>query len=1031
MTRLNSIDELERLIGDLAERDDRAKAVVRMCMTGCRALGAIEVYEAFAKELEHTGMANEVRLVKTGCQGLCARAPVMTIDPWGYFYGGVTPEDVPEIVERTLAKGEVIERLCCVAAPGGSMHERVDDIPFFANQKQWVLGRCGKIDPTSVEDYLANGGYKALANVLRDNDPDRVIAEVSNSGLRGRGGAGFPTGRKWGFCRAADGEPKYLICNADEGDPGAFMDRAVLEGDPHSVLEGMLIAAFAIGASRGFIYVRAEYPIAIEHMGIAINQGRELGLVGENILETGFTFDVEMKQGAGAFVCGEETALIASIEGRRGMPRVRPPFPANSGLWGKPTNINNVETLANVPYILLHGAQHYRQLGTEGSPGTKIFALAGKVNNTGLVEVPMGSTLRHIVFDIGGGIPRGRKFKAAQTGGPSGGCVPAQYLDLPIDYDSLKQIGAIMGSGGLIIMDEATCMVDIARYFLDFTQNESCGKCAPCRIGTKRMLDILTRIAEGKGELKDLDTLEQLAHDVQAASLCALGKTAPNPVLSTLRYFRDEYLAHIIDKRCPAGVCKALVKSPCQNACPAGVNAPQYIALVRKKKFQRAADLVRRRNPFAATCGRVCNHPCETFCRRGDLDEAVAIMQLKRVAADHAKRPGNVELKQAIVKTGKKVAVVGAGPAGLSAAYFLALQGHRVVVLEAMDEPGGMLVVGVPSYRLPREALQQDINYIRYFGVKIHTGVRVGRDVSLAELRRKYDAVFISVGAHVGLRLGVPGEDAAGVMDGVEFLRKVNLGENVAIGRRVVVVGGGNVAMDASRTAIRLGAESVTVLYRRTEAEMPALKDEVHEAEEEGVKFDFLCAPIRVLTENGTVRGVTCVRMRLGEPDESLRRRPVPIEGSEFDVACDTVIQAIGQRADLTFVEQDELPVTGRGLIEIDPRTLRTPVEGVFAGGDCTARGGTVVEAVAAGQRAAVTIDRYLGGKGELPPNFDLLAASVRPAEQGMQDAFRPPLPHLPMEQRRCRFDEVQLGYDPAAAVAEAKRCLRCDLEEA
>ncbi len=1028
MSRLSSVDELEGYAAELSAARECAQTTVRVCMTGCRALGAIPLYGALEEEIARQGFRGRVRLVKTGCQGMCARAPVMTIDPLGVLYGGATPDDAAEIVERTVARGEIIERLC-YAGPNGPIG-KVQDIPFFAKQQRRVLARCGQIDPTNIDDALALGAYSAFAKVLRKADPDWLIAEMTDSGLRGRGGAGFPTGKKWGFCRAAKGEPKYLICNADEGDPGAFMDRAVLEGDPHAVLEGMLIAAYAIGASHGFIYVRAEYPIAIEHIGIALDQAREMGLLGENILGSGFNFDIEMKQGAGAFVCGEETALIASIEGRRGMPRVRPPFPANSGLWGKPTNINNVETLANVPLVINKGAKTFRSIGTEGSSGTKIFALAGKVQNTGLVEVPMGATLRQIVFDIGGGVLRGRRFKAAQTGGPSGGCVPAQFLDMPLDYESLKQIGAIMGSGGLIVVDEATCMVEIARYFLQFTQSESCGKCAPCRIGTKRMLDILTRITEGEGTLEDLDTLEQLAHDVQAASLCALGKTAPNPVLSTLRYFRNEYLAHIIDRRCPAGVCKALVKSPCQNACPAGVNAPQYIALVRKKKFQRAADLVRRRNPFAATCGRICNHPCETFCRRGDLDEAVAIMQIKRVAADHAKRPGNTELKQAIIKTGKKVAVVGAGPAGLSAAYFLALQGHRVVVLEASEEPGGMLVAGVPSYRLPREALRQDINYIEHFGVKIRTGVRVGQDVAFAELRRKYDAVFVSVGAHVGMRLGAPGEDADGVMNGVEFLRKLNLGQHVSVGGHVAVIGGGNVAMDASRAALRLGAESVTVLYRRTEAEMPALKDEVREAREEGVAFEFLAAPVRVLAESGRVTGLLCVRMRLGEPDESLRRRPVPIEGSEFHVGCDTVLLAIGQRPDLTFLEGDELPVTGRGLIEIDPRTLRTPVEGVFAGGDCTARGGSVVEAVAAGQRAAVEIDKHLGGKGELPPNFDLLAASVKPAEQGMQDAFRPSLPHLPVEQRRCGFDEVQLGYGLADAVAEAGRCLRCDLEE-
>ncbi len=554
MTRLNTIEELQNFAHTLSEQAGRARKVVRMCMTGCRALGAIPVHDALVEELQAQGMADEVRVVKTGCQGLCARAPLMTIDPDGIVYGRVTPKDVPDIVGKTLAKGEIIKKLCCLR--GGVA--RIDEIPFFAKQTQSVLRNCGKIDPTSIEQYIATGGYQAVAQVLRDGDPEAVIQTVTESGLRGRGGAGFPTGVKWGFCRKAEGDPKYLICNADEGDPGAFMDRAVLEGDPHSVIEGMIIAAFAIGASQGIIYVRAEYPIAIEHVGIALDAAREMNLLGANILGTGFRFDIGMKKGAGAFVCGEETALIASLEGRRGMPRTRPPFPANSGLWGKPTNINNVETLANVTAVLRDGVDAFRSLGTKGSSGTKIFALAGKVQNTGLVEVPMGATLREIVYDIGGGIPRKKAFKAAQTGGPSGGCVPEQHLDLPIDYDSLQEIGAIMGSGGLIVMDEDNCMVEIARYFLQFTQSESCGKCVPCRIGTTRMLDILTRITQGEATEKDLEQLEELAVIVRDTSLCALGKTAPNPVLSTLRYFRDEYVAHIVDKTCPAGECRAL-----------------------------------------------------------------------------------------------------------------------------------------------------------------------------------------------------------------------------------------------------------------------------------------------------------------------------------------------------------------------------------------------------------------------------------------------------------------------------------------
>ena len=573
---IKTIGQLRQLQDELSKKG-RGDTEIRVCSTGCRALGALNVCDSLEKEIAKQGLGEKVRVVRAGCLGLCAGAVAVGIEPMGYFYQGVKAEDVGEIVEQTIKKGEVIERLCW-AGDDGPISRR-DDLPFFKHQKREVLKNCGVIDPTSLEDAIANGAYGSAGKVLDELSPEKIIDEVLHSGLRGRGGAGFPTGRKWQFARAAKGEPKYIVCNADEGDPGAFMDRAVLEGDPHLVIEGMIIGAYAIGSEKGFIYVRAEYPIAIEHTVLALEQARQAGLLGENILGSGFDFDIEVRQGAGAFVCGEETSLIASIEGQRGMPRPRPPFPAISGLFGKPTNINNVETWANVPRIIKQGAKAYAAVGTEGSKGTKIFALAGKVNNTGLVEVPMGATLREIVYDIGGGIPGGREFKAAQMGGPSGGCVSAEYLDLPIDYDSVQKVGAIMGSGGLIVMDEDTCVVDVARFFIDFVQKESCGKCVPCRIGTKRMFEILTRITEGQGELEDIEKLNELGEMIKKSSLCGLGQTAPNPVLSTIRYFRDEYEAHINDKNCPAGVCKELVRyrivednctgcGACRKACP-------------------------------------------------------------------------------------------------------------------------------------------------------------------------------------------------------------------------------------------------------------------------------------------------------------------------------------------------------------------------------------------------------------------------------------------------------------------------------
>jgi NADH:ubiquinone oxidoreductase subunit F (NADH-binding)/(2Fe-2S) ferredoxin/NAD-dependent dihydropyrimidine dehydrogenase PreA subunit len=579
MKRLFSIEGFLGFQKTLFENRDPQRLRVRICMTGCRAYGAEEVRNAFKTTIDEKGLAEKVDILETGCHGFCARAPVVTIDPQGFFYQQISPRDVPQIVQTSLIKGKPSEKFLYKDPQTEYPIPLEKDVSFYRQQMKIVLRNCGQIDPTRIEDYIARDGYLAFAKALSSMSPEEVIEEVVRSGLRGRGGAGFPTGNKWKFARNAQGDLKYIICNADEGDPGAFMDRAVLEGDPHTVLEGMLIAAYAIGASKGYVYVRAEYPIAVNHIKKAVDDAKAMGLLGQNILGTHFDFEVKIKEGAGAFVCGEETALIASIEGRRGMPRTRPPFPAIAGLWGKPTNINNVETFANIPPIIHKGANFYASLGTEKSKGTKIFALAGKINNTGLVEVPMGITLERIIFDIGGGIPEGKKFKAAQTGGPSGGCIPASLLHLPIDYDSLAAAGAIMGSGGLIITDENTCIVDMAKFFLTFTQNESCGRCVPCRLGTKRMLEILQRITEGTGELSDLETLKELAPMIKDTSLCGLGQTAPNPVLTTLNYFLDEYKVHIEEKRCPAGVCKALIRyqinpetctgcGVCRKACP-------------------------------------------------------------------------------------------------------------------------------------------------------------------------------------------------------------------------------------------------------------------------------------------------------------------------------------------------------------------------------------------------------------------------------------------------------------------------------
>jgi len=1017
---LKTTDDLQRLREAVSAKANH-DITIRVCSTGCRALGALDVCQTLEKEIADRNLGRTARVVRTGCHGLCAGAVAMVIDPKGVFYQGVTPDDVGEIVSATVLGGEVIERLCY--SSDGQAAWRREDIPFYAHQTRLVLRNCGVVDPCRLDDAIAHGGYASMAAVLSSETPEQVIGEVTASGLRGRGGAGFPTGRKWQIARAAVGQPKYVVCNADEGDPGAFMDRALLEGDPHLVIEGMIIGAYAIGSSKGFIYVRAEYPIAIEHTEIALSQAREAGLLGADILGTGFDFDIEIRKGAGAFVCGEETSLIASLEGRRGAPRPRPPFPANAGFDGKPTNINNVETWANVPRVVEMGADAYAAIGTEGSKGTKIFALAGKVKNTGLVEVPMGVTLRQVIYDIGGGIPRGRKFKAAQMGGPSGGCVPARYLDLPVDYDSVKGVGAIMGSGGLIVMDEATCMVDIARFFTEFVQKESCGKCVPCRLGTKQMLEILTRITQGEGELEDIDRLETLGEMICQASLCGLGQTAPNPTLSTIRYFRDEYEAHILEKRCPAHSCETLITTTCSSACPAHVNIPEYVSLIAHERFAEALDVIRRRNPLPSVCGRACDHPCEVFCRRGDVDMPVAVKHLKRFLADHVKDVP--EPPKWVGPRKGRAAVIGSGPAGLTAAYFLAIMGREVKVFEALDVVGGLLAVGIPPYRLPRKALERDIEYIKRQGVDIETNSKIE---SLQQVRYAgFDAIFVATGAHRSTALRVPGEEMRGVYDALAFLRRALTGKIKQLRGRVVVIGGGNAAIDAARTALRLGADNVTILYRRTREEMPAIAEEIEDALAEGVELRILVAPVAI-EGDGRVRAVRCREMELGEADESGRRRPVPKPDSETLVEADHVIVAIGQGAALEFATDDGHLVVSEGRIAADSLTQRAGNGDVFAGGDAVTGAATIIEAIAAGQRAARAIDTFLGGEGKLPSDSGF-APRVKP-DEAAGEVGRQSVRHVPPAQRIRSFEEIVMAYSVDEACAEACRCLRCDLEE-
>lgn len=997
---------------------------------GCVAAGAVPLATALREALHKRHL--DVRVVETGCLGPCAGGPVLLCEPEGILYQKVALADVDEIIERTVERGEVIERLTWRKADSGEAMARVSDNPFFQRQVKIALRNCGVIDPLSIDDAIAHQGYEALKKVLRSMSSDEVIAEVKASGLRGRGGAGFLTALKWDLCRRSKGEVKYVLCNGDEGDPGAFMDRSILEGDPHSVIEAMAIAGYAIGAGQGYAYVRAEYPLAVARLEIAIQQARERGFLGTDILGSGFSFDLEIRMGSGAFVCGEETALMTSIEGKRGEPRPRPPFPAQAGLWGKPSMLNNVETYANIPAIILRGAAWYAGFGTEQSRGTKVFALAGAVRNTGLVEIPIGTPLGDIIYELGGGIPNGKKFKAAQLGGPSGGCIPVQHLNVPVDYEALQDLGAIMGSGGLIVMDEDTCMVDMARFFLDFVQDESCGKCPPCRIGSRRMLEIVDRICTGKGEEGDIEKLEELGRIIRETSLCGLGQTAPNPVLSTIRHFRAEYEAHIHDKRCPAGVCPELVRAPCQSACPANVDVPGFISLVGQGRIAEALRLHRERNPFAAVCARVCFHTCEDKCRRGMVDEALSIRGIKRFMVDEEATMQHPEVRLSETNAKRKVAIVGAGPAGLSCAYFLARLGYKPHVFEAESRPGGMPVQTIPAYRLPREILSQEVRMIERLGVRIETDRRLGVDFSLQDLRdRGFEAVFLGVGAPLGQHLGIPGEEAAGVDDAIRFLREYNIRGSVPVGQQVVVIGGGNAAIDTARTAIRLGADSVTVLYRRTREEMPAYAEEIEEAEHEGVQIRVLTAPLEILTWDGLVTGVSCQAMVLGEFDGSGRRRPKPGPDAPFVVPADQVITAIGQRLEPSAVLGGlKVDLNRDGFIAADPYTGRTSLDWLYSGGDAVTGPSSVVEAVAGGERAAVAIDaQFTGAEHAFWQKEKACAVPFDPNAEPV----RYPRAHmelLPVERRRENFSEVEQSWTEQVAVCEAKRCLRCDYRE-
>lgn len=1025
----------------------RPRIAVGLATCGIAA-GGDKVFEALQDSLQRKGL--DAYLTKVGCIGYCKEEPLVNISLPGkplLLLHRVSEADADSIVE-VLSKGGVPEEkaLCRIEewdhltsrltyGAGFENISRYSEIPFFQYQKKVVLRNCGLINPEDIEEYIAIGGYFVLYKAVKGMSSEEIIEEVKKSGLRGRGGAGFSTGLKWGITKAEKGPKKYIICNADEGDPGAYMNRNEMESDPHMLIEGMLIGAYAIGSDEGVIYVRAEYPKAIERLQLAIRQAEECGLLGDRIFGTDFSFHITLAKGAGAFVCGEETALIFSVEGKPGRPRPRPPFPAEKGLWGMPTNINNVETWCNVPVIMAKDGGWFAQIGTKGNTGTKVFSLVGKVDNVGLVEVPLGTPLSKIVYEIGNGGAGGKKIKALQTGGPSGGCIPASLFDTPVDYEKLKEIGSIMGSGGIVVMDENTCMVDTAKFFIEFTSEESCGKCVPCREGLNFMQEILRGIANGEGKMGDIHPLEELAETVKQTSLCSLGQTAPNPVLTTLKYFKDEYLEHIKYKRCSAAVCEGIVYAPCQHVCPLGQDAPSYVSYIAQKDFDKALEVILRTNPFPRILARVCDHPCERRCRLGETVEPESIRALKKFVADYVS-PHEIVISE---KKEDKVAVIGSGPAGLSAAYFLAIKGYSVTIFESSSSPGGMLRAGIPAYRLPREVLDEEIERITSLGVDIQTNVTVGKNITLSGLfEQGFDAILIAVGLHKGVGLNIPGESAGGVIDGLEFLRKANTGEKVYPGKDIIIVGGGNTAIDAARTAWRINPNAnIQILYRRTRLEMPAIQSEVEEAFLEGIKIQFLVEPIHIVEEKGRISGLECLRMKLGKIDETGRRRPIPVKGSNFIIPADTLIAAVGQRIDNVFLEgAEQLKVYGNTLM-VNPDTLETAMKGVFADGDIVSGPATVVEAAASGKTAAESIDRYLSGEPlqreyevafpteNVPP---LIFSSEELEELATQKRAEPK--KLSISERRGNFKETESTLSLEEAVKEARRCLRCDIKE-
>ena len=1026
--RLKAIKRSVEKEKQLHEGGHTVRITVHMGTCGI-ASGAQKVLDVLLDEMSKCGRS-DISVTRSGCIGLCSQEPLMTVEVLGkepVIYRRVDPRKVRKIFRGHILNGQVQDHLAL--ARGRAANEEgisaspdsedgiphVSQLPFFALQKSLVLRNKGLIDPERIEDYIWRDGYQAMAKAFLEMTPSEIISEVKASGLRDRGRKGFPTGIKWEFCASSKGNLKYVLCHADEGDPGASMDRSLLEADPHGVLEGLIIAAKAIHSHQGYIYCRAEHELALKRLNLAIQQAYEYGLLGKNILGSEFDFDLEVCLGPDTSICG----------------RLHPPFPTPSGLWEKPLVDGNVETYANIPQIILQGGEKYAGTGTESSKGTKVFPLAGKVNSIGLVEVPMGTTLGQIIFEIGGGIPSGKRFKAVQFGGPFGACIPGEYLNTPTDYEAITKAGAAMGSGGMTVMDEDTCMVDIARSFIHFCQDESCEKWAFCREGTERMGEILRRICEGEGRQGDIELLEDLVQQVKDTASCDLGQTAPNSILSTIRYFREEYEAHIDDKCCPAAVCSALFKSPCQHTCPAGMDIPAYIAFIRAGRIADAYKVLKQANPFPGVCGWVCGHPCQEKCRRAQLDEPVAIVALERFVTEHAKRPKVVPLP---TTRKERIAIIGAGPSGLTAALELKKRGYAVTVFEELPEAGGMLRWRIPADRLPREELDREIQEILDTGVELQTRLRVGRDITFEELDKDFQMICLAVGAQKSVPLNIPGQDAEGVFGAVEFLRDYHLKKEVKVGKHVAVIGGGILAIDAARTAIRLGAKKVTIYYQREREDMPAQEWEIRAAEQEGVEIMYLVTPVRIITQYGKATKLELTQMRLDKFDRSGRRQPKPILGAEFKEKAEMVISAIGQKADLGFLPKESGIEIDQTFIEVD-KDFRTQNAKVWAGGEAVTGPTMVIDAIKAGQRAARAIDEAIrlanglanGQRPWVPPKEERIAIPFEvdgETTKQPQTRAREISPKL----RRNDLREAGRGYTMETALAEASRCMRCDL---